>query len=347
MRRIVVYTLVATVIGAGFFYLAIREIEIDTVLQFWRQTDPIKMAGASALFMLMYAVCHLARIARWYELVSPIAPVERGLVMRVAAVGFGAIILLPLRLGEFVRPILLARKTQISMTSALGTAVVERVVDGLTITGLLFLTLATYDGEKATASVRAIGLVSAAVFVPALLMCLLAWWRRESAIWLLQTTIGRFFPSFSDKLKGLLLAFIDGLFALTRAQALVRFLGFSVVYWSLNGLSMWALARFGFGLEIGPWESMTVLSVLVVGIMIPAGPAMAGNFEYFLLQGLGLFVALEGEKTLGAIGAFAASLHVLQFIVILSPAFYVMLKDPESRGLLKIASATQDPEVEN
>lgn len=342
MRRILIYTFVAVVIGAGFLYLAIREIHLDTVLQFWRDSDPIEMAGASALFMLMYSICHLARIARWYELVSPIAPVERGLVMRVAAVGFGAIILLPLRLGEFVRPILLARKTPISMTSALGTAVVERVVDGLTITGLLFLTLATYDGDKAIASVRAIGFVSAMVFVPALLMCLLAWWRRESAIWLLEVTIGRFSPGFADKLKGLLLAFIDGLYALTRAQALARFLGFSVVYWSFNGLSMWALAQLGFGLEIGPWEAMTVLSVLVVGIMIPAGPAMAGNFEYFLLQGLGLFVALEGEKTLGAIGAFAAALHVLQFVVILLPAFYVMIRDPESRGLLKIASTPQD-----
>jgi len=178
-------------------------------------------------------------------------------------------------------------------------------------------------------------------------MCLLAWWRRESAKWLLEVTVGRFFPALSSKLEGLLLAFIDGLYALTRAHALARFFAFSVVYWSFNGLSMWALARMGFGLEIGPWEAMTVLSVLVVGIMIPAGPAMAGNFEYFLLQGLGLFVALEGETTLGAIGAFAATLHVLQFIVILSPALYVMIRDPESRGLLKIASTPQNNEVAN
>ncbi|MEZ4459770.1 MAG: lysylphosphatidylglycerol synthase transmembrane domain-containing protein [bacterium] len=341
MRRILAYGLAASLIGALFLYLAVQQIDLATVQAYLATADAGAIVGSSLLFLLMYAICHGARIARWYELIQPIGEVSRGTAMRVAAVGFGAIVLLPLRLGEFVRPILLSRKTDIPMTAALGTAVVERVVDGLTITGLLFVTLATYDGTANTNGIRAVGLVSAAIFVPALGMCFLAWWRRSTATWLLNATIGRWVPKVSAKLEELLLTFIDGLKALTRANALARFLAFSLVYWAFNGLSMWVLARYGFGLQVGPWESMTMLSVLVVGIMIPAGPGMAGNFEFFLLQGLGMFVSLASAEVQGAVGAFAAALHLLQFVVILTPAFLVMIVDPQSRKLVQMTQLNQ------
>lgn len=339
MRRFVAYTAVALLIGGLFGYLAIKDVDLAAVSDFWTTADKTRLVGFSALFVAMYAVCHGARVVRWYELLHPIATVPRSLAVRVAIVGFAAIVLLPLRLGEFVRPILLARKSDVPVSAGLGTAVVERVVDGLTITGLLFLTLATYSGDASTTSMRAIGAVSAAVFVPALLMCLLAWWRRAWAARLLELTVGRVLPRLADKLEGMLFAFIDGLRALTAAHALGRFLAFSAVYWAFNGLSMWVLARFGFGIDVGPWDAMTMMTILVVGIMIPAGPAMAGNFEYFLLQGLGLFVVVEHVSGQAAI--FAAFLHVLQFLVIVGPALVVMAADPESRGLLSLTRTSE------
>lgn len=344
MRRLVVYFSLALVIGAFFGYLALKDVNFDAVSAYWAAADKLQLVAVSIAFMAMYAVCHGARVVRWNELVQPIASVDRRVVTEVAVVGFAAIVLLPLRLGEFVRPILLARRTHIPISGGLGTAVVERVVDGLTITGLLFLTLATYRGDNPTTSLKAIGAISAAIFIPALLICLLAWWRRDHAAKLLELTVGRFVPKIAAKLEGMLFAFIDGLRALTRAHALTRFMLYSSVYWAFNGLSMWVLARYGFGLEVGPWDAMTMLAILVVGIMIPAGPAMAGNFQYFLLQGLGLFVVLD-DHTMGATTVFAAALHILQFIVIVLPAVVVMVQNPQSRNLLQLANAQQTPDA--
>ena len=225
--------------------------------------------------------------------------------------------------------------------AVLGTAVVERVVDGLTVTGLLFATLATYDGGVAPAFAQGAALFGAAIFIPALGICLLASWNKERASQLVRTIAGVVSERIANGLADLLEAFIDGFRALAAANALGRFTLLTIVYWTMNVLSMWMFARFAFGLQIGPWEMATVTTVLVLGVMIPAGPAMAGNFQYFILQGLGLFVVLEGSVAAEA-GAFSAVLHVLQFLVIVVPGVVVMALDPGSRHLIRLSSEAEE-----
>jgi glycosyltransferase 2 family protein len=52
--------------------------------------------------------------------------------------------------------------------------------------------------------------------------------------------------------------------------------------------SMQVLAK-GFGLHLGFLEATTLLGVLVIGVMIPAGPGMIGTFQAAILLALGLF----------------------------------------------------------
>ena len=102
----------------------------------------------------------------------------------------------------------------------------------------------------------------------------------------------------------------------------------------------WPLARWGFGLDVGLWDMVTVMALLVIGIMIPAGPAMAGNFEYFMTRALGLFVVLEVFGV--EVTAFAACVHILQFLVIVIPGFVVMWFDPESRHLISLSGQASE-----
>lgn len=338
MRKFWLYFLVANAIGAFFLWLAARELPVGDVVAYLSTVDVGQLAMALVAFTLVYAVCHGARIARWYSLVEPLGEVDRGIVTRVCIVGFTAILLLPLRLGEFVRPYLLARKTDLRMSAVLGTAVVERVIDGLFVTGLLFATLGTYGGEGDVTAVRAAGVVSAAIFVPALSISLMALWRREFTVDLVKRVGSIVSTGLADKLAGMLDAFILGLGGLKEGGNLASFLVWTALYWCANVGSMWLLATMGFGLDVSVWDMATVMAVLVVGIMIPAGPAMAGNFEYFVALGMGLFVALGAGGEAGTVGAFAATLHVFQFAVIVVPGFLVMWADPEARNLVSVAT---------
>ncbi len=342
MTRFLIYFVIANLIGGFFLWLSARALPFDQLAEYLKGADFGHLAVWSGVFLAVYSVCHLSRVLRWNDLIQPLGEVDPWRVHRVCAVGFTAILLLPLRLGELVRPYLLARQTNLPMASVLATAVVERVIDGLLITGLLFLTLSTYSGERATGLVMSTGYISAGIFIPALGMCMLAYWRRSWALRLIEMTIGRVLPGLAAKLAGMLDAFINGFRALVHARSMGRFMLLTSLYWGTNIVSMWLLARYGFGLELGIWEMATVLAILVIGIMIPAGPAMAGNFEFFVLQGVALFLVLDAGDMGTRVMVFAGTVHILQFLVIVVPGILLMWVDPESRNLIRLSAEAEE-----
>jgi hypothetical protein len=93
-------------------------------------------------------------------------------------------------------------------------------------------------------------------------------------------------------------AFIHGLRLVPTRRKAAVFVALTVVYWGLNAWGMNVLAR-GFGLELGLVESCAILGVLVVGVMIPAGPGMVGTFQGAIVIGLSLFVPKDVVATRG------------------------------------------------
>lgn len=333
--------LLASLVGAFFLYLASRAIPIDEVRHYLKGADWRRVGQGMLIFTLFYGLSHGARIWRWFYLVRPLGEADRGQVYQVGIVGFAAILLVPLRLGEFVRPFLLANRSELSAAGILATVVVERVIDGLVVTGLLFLALWTYQGQASVEWVRGAGLVAAAIFVPALVICILAQRHGALATRLIMATAGRISKRHAAGVVRMVMRFVEGFNAVARWQDLAPFLALTGLYWFFNALSMWALLRFGFGLELGLWQMVTVMSVLVVGIMVPAGPAMVGNFEFFVAQGLGLFVMIEEAAVAGIVGAFAAVLHLLQVLIILLPAAFLMVRHQGLRLTRQTLRASQ------
>jgi hypothetical protein len=234
--------------------------------------------------------------------------------------------------------VLLSKRTGLPASAGLGTAVVERVVDGLIVTGVLFVTLSTYEGSEPQTA-RALGVLSAMIFLPALAVCLLALWKQEWALELCRRCLGWIPGGIAGKVTGLLSAFIDGFGGLVSGRFLTRFLGFTFLYWVTNAMSIWVLARYGFGFDLSFWNAFGALAFLAVGIMIPGGPGKAGNFEYFMMQAMNMFLSSVDDSGLGVqMFAFAALLHILQFVVIVVPGLAVMWLDPDTRNLVRLAS---------
>jgi uncharacterized protein (TIRG00374 family) len=299
-------------LGGFFLYLSVRGLNVD-----WAQL-PSLIAAVSVwhliIFSLGFGVVHWVRMWRWLYLVKPLGVTDKAAVMHASAIGFAAIIILPLRLGELIRPYLLARDSrQISVTAALGTAVIERVIDGLSITLLLFLTLTTQSTRvEANAQVWMAGWISGAVFGAALLVLLLSWWKRATTLRILRRLGNLVSESITSRIIGLLEGFLDGVGTLRAGGDFYRFLALTLAYWAINGATIAYLAQ-AFSLHIDLWQSMAVLSILVIGIMIPAAPGHVGTFEHFLTIGLGLFIPIEDIGT--RVIAFITTMHLLQLIV--------------------------------
>ena len=95
-------------------------------------------------YLVALGVIHVLRAIRWEPLIRPLLSNKLSLARlnAISAVGFMAIFLLPLRLGEFVRPYLVKKeRPDTSMSSLLGSVALERIADGLVVTLFLFLAL--------------------------------------------------------------------------------------------------------------------------------------------------------------------------------------------------------------
>nr|MBA3394114.1 flippase-like domain-containing protein [Deltaproteobacteria bacterium] len=85
-------------------------------------------------YLGLLVVVQLCRALRWNNLLAPLGVrIPTGPLLAISSVGFMAILALPARLGELVRPGLLRRRGDLSASAALGTVAVERVVDGLLV----------------------------------------------------------------------------------------------------------------------------------------------------------------------------------------------------------------------
>ncbi len=305
MRR-AVQVLAGLAISGVALWLTLRGKDLAAI---WAETRAADYRYLAPYFLVLAAV-HLARTIRWGLLLAPVAKVPFARLNAVAAVGFMALFVLPFRLGEFARPYLVAERPRLRVSSALSSVVAERAVDGIFMGALLVAALlAVPEGTPRLALLRTGAVIVSLAFAFLLVFLAVAYRNREAAVRLVSACLGPVSPRLARRAAGMLDAFIHGLRILPSRRELVAFLALTVLYWGLNALGMAVLAR-GFGFQLGAVEALALLGVLVVGVMIPAGPGMVGTFQGAVVLGLALFAPPQEVATRGM--AFANVLWAAQ-----------------------------------
>lgn len=294
MKRLV-QTLAGLAVSAVALWLTIRGKDLAGMWEATRSADYRYLLPYVAVLL----VIHLVRTVRWGILLEPVARVPFARLNAASAVGFMALVLLPFRLGEFARPYLIAERPRLRVSAALSSVVVERVVDGLYTGSLLVLMLlALPDGTPGVGVLRAAGVIVSLAFGALLAFLVIAYRNREAAVRLTGRVLGPISPRFAARVGGMMDAFIHGLRLVPSRGKLAAFFLLTFFYWALNGWGLSVLAR-GFGLELSLLAAYTILGVLVVGVMIPAGPGMVGTFQGAIVLGLSLFAPRDAVATRG------------------------------------------------
>jgi glycosyltransferase 2 family protein len=169
--------------------------------------------------------------------------------------------------------------------------------------------LAVPDGTPGVRLLRTGGVVVSLAFLALLAFLVGAYRNRTLAVRFAEALLRPFSPRLAARASGMLDAFIHGLRLVPSRRKLALFFLLTAGYWGLNAWGMAVLAR-GFGFELGAVEACTVLGVLVVGVMIPAGPGMIGTFQGAIVLGLSLFASREAVATRGV--AFANVIWAVQ-----------------------------------
>jgi len=313
--------LVGTLIALITIWLTFRKTdwqEIRTVF------DNATWAYAFAVLPAL-AASYLFRIYRWVTLLAPIGKVKKSTAASPLITGFMLNSVLPGRLGEFARSVLLSRKTGIPFASTFATVVIARLFDGLALSGLALVVMASMWSSLSTA-VRG-GLIAAGCGYVAVLLLLFAlrrWHGRTVAV--IVWPLRRFrLDAVAARIEKILLDFTAGLDILKDPGELFRVLLLSVGVWLSLCLSVIPLFL---ALDM-PWEWYYPPLALVLagfGMLIPT-PAGAVTVHYAL--GV-LFPAIVGIPEPQA-KAMAIFFHATQFLPVILAGLAV------TRGNLKMA----------
>jgi uncharacterized membrane protein YbhN (UPF0104 family) len=252
---------------------------------------------------------------RWNNLLAPIGVhVPWGPLLAISSVGFMAILALPARLGEFVRPALLRKRGHVSASAVLGTVAVERIVDGLIVSILVFgCCLAIHLGGTPNAEgekmwMMPMAYASLAIFIAAMLFLgfALRWPEPTTRIAVGMTLLPRLAPRVAAALSDKLLQLIRGFLVLRDRKNLAIFVVWSLIYWAANGAASLVLAR-GIGLDVSAVAIFATMGIVAVGISLPNSPGLVGQFHWLTVLGLSLYLPSEVARSSGL--AFAILLH--------------------------------------
>jgi glycosyltransferase 2 family protein len=320
-------------------------------------------------YLVTLVVCYYYRAVRWRFLLRATVDVPRARILAVSWIGFAAILLIPFRLGEFVRPFMLRDPGvekdgkvvgHVSMPMATGTIVAERVIDGLYLSIVLAVALAivpmlvplstqVVKTSVTVAEVRGYGYFMLGGFALAFTVIAVFYFARAWAHKATLAVFGIVSKPLGEKLAGFAERLAGGLHLLGRGRDAWPFLLETTLYWESNAVGMWLLA-WGYGVvhadgtALGFGEACSLMGVLGIAIMIPAPtPGMLGVFQAGLYAGMTMY--FPKEIVTGAGAAFVFLLYAIQVGWQIVAAFGVLAFDRSSRHALEEAGE-QEGEAE-
>lgn len=287
--------LVTVAAVAGLFYF----IDIDQLGPAFRIAD----FSLFPLVILLFLGTLFTRTLAWRTILKERASIKESFLVLNQAYLLNNV--LPFRLGELGRALLISNRTKLSFWEALSTVVVERVFDlGLAAALLLFTLPLVVGAEWArTAAYVSLGLVVVG-------FALLFWMASNpnQVPTLIEWLTGRW-PKLRDWLVDKATSFTEGLSALKDGRRFALVLFWMVLTWLFNVAWYFVLMRAFFPMAQWLWGFFSI-GVSSLGVALPSSPGYIGVFEGVLVGALSFFNA---DPTISL--AYAVVGHLTYFVI--------------------------------
>ena len=309
-------------LAVGLMALFLRNADFASVWSEIRSARFDLVCGS----LLAIALSYVFRVRRWQQLLGPIGRVGFVAAWRATAIGFATTAVLPGRLGEVLRPYLLARGEQLSASAVFATIVLERLLDLVVVVTLLGVFLLFFSGTVPTVdwpalnALRGVGLLAAAVAAVSLTLLILAA-RAPERLRGVMALAGRVLPVGVASSAGSFFAkFSVGLGVAREPGRLLVAVGWSLPVWLSVALSAWCVCH-AFGIPLPLSGSLLVMALMVFGVAVPT-PAGVGGFHAGFQAGV---TGLYDAPVDAAVGA-ALVTHALSFGPITVVGIVLMLR---------------------
>jgi len=340
-RLILGRLIVGLLIGALALGLALWGVPLGALAEALGRARVAWLLPVAGLFFLQQLLRSARQAILLHGATGEAWPLSLRDSLSVLCVSFLFINTLPARIGEVVRPTLLWERHRVPLGRGVAMVFFERAVDLASAIGMLALVALFVPTPSRTVLVAGraldlveIGTTAATVVLPLVLGGLLAVMLGASALARLLSPRVAGLPAWARRPAGLLsrfaAGFAEGLAPVRRPSLLLAVLGLTGLTWSLSGL-MFVCSAHAFHADdlIGYGQGVGLLSVTMLGTVVPSAPGFAGTYEAFLRGGLALFGVAGPGRDADAL-AFALVHHWWVYGVQACTAIYFLAVDQVS-----------------
>ena len=334
-------TLLSSLLAIGLLAWFLSRASLEEV---WVQVREVPATPLIAGFACV-AVSYWMRAVRWQYLLVPLGAVRFKAALHATIIGFAALGLLPARVGDVLKPYLLARREGLSVSATFATVVLERVLDLVAVLALLaaFVWGFSDDASLPPALRRSIEVSAALGGAGSVALLGLTWIlaSHPERIGMFVTKLTRVLPRRSgERLGHLAKTFSTGFAATRHPRALVAAVLWSFPLWVVVAAEAWFITR-GFGIEMPFSGSFLLQALLVIGVAVPT-PGAVGTFHEAYRIGVTTFF----DAPNGAAVAAAIVLHAVSFLPVVVVGFVLMARDGLSvKGLQSLVGVAREEEM--
>ena len=358
--KLLLSLIIGSACSVAALYLAFRNVPLRALGAYFLSIDPLWTVVSACLLLLNFMV----RIYRWQLILAAGgASVKFREAFHPLMIGFMMNCILPGRVGEIARPVILKKCAGVAFGTGLATVATERAFDALILVALFAWTMAGAPIDpafhldvghivlnrdtllalgKGTAELCAL-LIAGIVFVgvDASRNWLIRMIRTVPG-WLPAAMAARIEKFLVNPLVRLIEHVAEG-FQLVKSPArLVQCLLLSILVWAITLLSYYAMALGSPGIHLGLREIAVVMTIICFVIAIPSVPGYWGIWEAGGVFALSLFGVGQQEAA-----GFTLVNHAVQMMpVILVGVGSAMVTGINIVHVSREAQKQEDPEPE-
>lgn len=320
---------ISIAVSALFLWLAFKEVEFSEVVEASKEMS----WGWIAPFTVLTLFSHYIRAERWRMLFNDggVVP-HRSTLFTGVMFGYLGNIVFP-RLGEITRPIYVARQVGESNSKLIGTIVLERIVDVVSMLIIAFLVGIFLVSDVEVLS-RLFGVDLTDPQILASILKDLAFY----GVIALVIGVGLFFllrklsqgsgafPDFVKKVRETAKSFFVGVLSIRKLKNWPLFVFYTAVIWlayiTMTYIPFWMFDMQG-QFDLSYADAVVLTMVSAVGIAIPT-PGGVGSYHYFVMYSLFILYAVPEATGL----AFATIAHAatVAIVAITSPILLALEK---------------------
>jgi glycosyltransferase 2 family protein len=302
-----------------FSYLAVRDVDFEVFADALAESSYWWIAPSLAALAASVGI----RVVRWRYLFPPETRPPARAALRALLVGELLNTVLPMRAGELARVVVIHRETRTSRPEALGTVLVERLLDVIVLL-LLLLAVLPFVPEVTWLRVAATVLAVAVLMLMAAILVLKRYGVRPLGFLLRPLS---WLPGFSaSRTSAAAESLLRGLRGVRDVRAGVVAVALTAASWLAVALSFWLAIR-GLHLDLGYDAAVLVVVATTFSLVIPALPTSVGVFEAATLVSLRPF-GIDDSVALSC----AVVLHVLSFLPFIVAGLVALRLHPAARA---------------